>query len=53
MANSDLYNTLINVIARDLPSSAYVYKFDFEGNACTMRDKLIVLMDESIEGVSA
>ncbi|XP_065202784.1 esterase FE4-like [Planococcus citri] len=50
MAYSDAYNTLINVIAADLPSSVYVYKFTFEGNACTLKDKLMGLFDEPIEG---
>ena len=51
MAYSDVYNTLINVIADELPTSVYVYKFTFEGNACTMRDKLMPLIDVPIEGL--
>ncbi|XP_065202782.1 esterase E4-like [Planococcus citri] len=50
MAYSDVYNTLINVIAKDLPSSVYVYKFTFEGNAGTLRDALIGSLGESVEG---
>ncbi|XP_065202724.1 esterase FE4-like [Planococcus citri] len=50
MAYSDIYNTLINVVAKDLPSSAYVYKFTFEGNAGTLRDVLIGSLGESVEG---
>ncbi|XP_065208408.1 esterase E4-like isoform X2 [Planococcus citri] len=50
LANSDLYKTLLDVVAKDLPESVYVYKFTFEGNACTLKDKLSVLLEESVQG---
>ncbi|XP_065208406.1 esterase FE4-like [Planococcus citri] len=50
LANSDLYNTLLNVMAKDLPESVYVYKFTFEGNANSLKEKLNVLFEEPVQG---
>ncbi|XP_065202729.1 esterase FE4-like [Planococcus citri] len=35
---SDIYDTLIDVIAADLPSSVFVFKFEFEGKLITLKD---------------
>lgn len=38
------------MISADLPSSVFVYKFEFEGNATTMKDKLKILFEVPLEG---
>ncbi|XP_065202780.1 esterase E4-like isoform X2 [Planococcus citri] len=50
IALSDVYDSLINIIAADLPDSVFVYKFQFEGNAGTMKDRIYQMMDEPLEG---
>ncbi|XP_065218915.1 esterase E4-like [Planococcus citri] len=47
---SDLYDSLINVIAADLPSSVYVYKFDFESNLGGMKERILQMIDEPLDG---
>ncbi|XP_065202785.1 juvenile hormone esterase-like [Planococcus citri] len=47
---SDVYDSVINVVAADLPNSVYVYKFGFEGNIGTMKDRIREAVDEPLEG---
>ncbi|XP_065202753.1 esterase E4-like isoform X2 [Planococcus citri] len=47
---SDIYNTIINPISKDLPSSVFVYKFEFEGNIHSMNTTLKNMIDEPIKG---
>ncbi|XP_065217623.1 esterase E4-like isoform X4 [Planococcus citri] len=52
MALSDAYDSLINIIARDLPSSAYVYRFDFEGSIPTIKERIMAQLDEPLKGTA-
>lgn len=36
----DICETFIDLISADLPSSVFVYKFNFKANACTVKDVL-------------
>lgn len=47
---SDVYDTLINVIASTPESPVYVYRFQFEGDMKTMKAAFINLYDERLEG---
>ena len=51
---SDVYDTLINVIARATDSAprVYVYRFQFEGEIHTMKSIYLNSYDERIEGIS-
>ncbi|XP_065211386.1 esterase FE4-like [Planococcus citri] len=49
-ALSDVYDTLINVISADLPSSVYVYNFLYDGKLCTMKAKLANLLEKELKG---
>ncbi|XP_065211455.1 esterase E4-like [Planococcus citri] len=49
-ALSDVYDTLINVISADLPSSVFVYKFNFVGNAFTINEYISSQFDEPLKG---
>lgn len=51
IALSDVYDTLINPITTNQSSPAYVYRFEFEGSADTMKNALLKVMDEPIEGI--
>ncbi|XP_065202789.1 esterase E4-like [Planococcus citri] len=46
----DVYETVINPISEDLPSSVFVYKFEFEGNIHSMNATLNSMIDEPIKG---
>ncbi|XP_065222437.1 esterase E4-like [Planococcus citri] len=50
IAASDLYPTLVDVVAADLPSSVYVYKFEFQGNVPKMKDVFQFVFDEPLDG---
>ncbi|XP_065219358.1 juvenile hormone esterase-like [Planococcus citri] len=50
VALSDVYDAVINVIAADRPESVFVYRFDYEGNFSTMKDRVLALIDEPLEG---
>ena len=50
MALSDVYDSIINVISAHLPESVYVYKFQFDGNAGTLKDRIVQMMDEPLMG---
>ncbi|XP_065211383.1 esterase FE4-like [Planococcus citri] len=50
IALSDVYDTLINVISADLPSSVYVYNFLYDGKLCTMKAKLANLLEKELKG---
>lgn len=52
MALSGVYDSLINVIAQDLPSSVYVYRFEFEGSIPTSKEKIVAQLDEPLKGIS-
>ena len=52
MALSDVYDSLINVIAADLPTSVYVYKFEFEGSIGTMKRIMEEQVNESFQGTT-
>ncbi|XP_065216698.1 esterase E4-like [Planococcus citri] len=45
---SDVYDTLIDVVAAQQPSSVFVYKFEFEGKLKTMKE--LVSLDEQLPG---
>ncbi|XP_065202740.1 esterase E4-like [Planococcus citri] len=48
---SDVYDTLIDVVASDPESPVYVYKFEFEGEMETMKNAYVnTLIDERLEG---
>lgn len=49
-ALSDVYDSLINVISADLPSSVYLYKFKYDGKLCTMKSKLANLLEKPLQG---
>ncbi|XP_065205733.1 esterase E4-like [Planococcus citri] len=49
---SDVYDTLINVVASNPESPVYVYKFQFEGEIVTMKSMYKNMFDERIEGTS-
>ncbi|XP_065202773.1 esterase E4-like [Planococcus citri] len=50
IALSDVYDSLINVISADLPSSTYVYKFQYNGQLCTMKNRVSPLLEKPVEG---
>ncbi|XP_065202733.1 esterase E4-like [Planococcus citri] len=47
---SDLYDTLVNIIATELPSSAFVYKFSFDGEIISMKTAVLHTMPEYLKG---
>lgn len=49
---SDVYDVLINPIATDLPSSVFLYKFQFEsyGDVNTLKDQIKYFVPEEIKG---
>ncbi|XP_065202747.1 esterase E4-like [Planococcus citri] len=47
---SEIYDTVINPISKDLPSSVFVYLFEFEGNIFTMNTTLKTVLDEPLKG---
>ncbi|XP_065202719.1 esterase E4-like isoform X2 [Planococcus citri] len=47
---SDLYDSLVDIIADDLPSSVFVYKFEFEGDIPTTKSLLKHNYDEELPG---
>lgn len=50
-ALSDVYDTLINATAtEDEPSSVFVYKFNFVGNAFTLNEYLSKQLEEPLKG---
>ncbi|XP_065202781.1 esterase E4-like [Planococcus citri] len=49
-ALSDVYDSLINVIAADLPSSVFVYNFHYDGALDGMKVKITEIMQTEIEG---
>lgn len=49
-AFSEIYDTLINIIAIDLPSSVYIYKFLFDGDVSSYKDVIVPLLEEPLEG---
>lgn len=50
IALSDVYDSVINIVAADLPTSVYVYKFNFEGSIGTMKERVLEVVDEPLEG---
>ncbi|XP_065217622.1 esterase E4-like isoform X3 [Planococcus citri] len=52
IALSDVYDSFINIIARDLPSSTYVYRFDFEGSIPTIKEKIMSRLEEPLKGTA-
>ncbi|XP_065202741.1 esterase E4-like [Planococcus citri] len=46
----DVYETIINPISDNLPSSVFVYKFEFEGDIPTMNTTLKNMIDEPVKG---
>ncbi|XP_065218873.1 esterase E4-like isoform X1 [Planococcus citri] len=50
IALSDVYNSLINIVAEDLPSSVFVYRFDYEGSIPTMKERIASQLDEPLKG---
>ncbi|XP_065202770.1 esterase E4-like [Planococcus citri] len=49
-ALSDVYDSLINVVSADLPSSVYVYNFHYDGKLCTMKTRMAQLMEKRLQG---
>lgn len=49
-AFSDVYDTLINPLAADMPSSVFVYKFLYEGDIPTMKEKIAEVFSEKVSG---
>ncbi|XP_065202760.1 esterase E4-like isoform X2 [Planococcus citri] len=47
---SDAYDTVINPVAANLPSSVYIYKFQFEGNIHSMNTILKTRFTEPLKG---
>ncbi|XP_065219165.1 carboxylesterase 1D-like [Planococcus citri] len=47
---SDLYESLINVVAEDLPSSVFVYRFNYEGSIPTMKERIKGQLDVPLKG---
>lgn len=47
---SDVYDTLINVIASTAESPVYTYRFQFEDDMKTMKALFINLFDEQLQG---
>ncbi|XP_065202766.1 esterase FE4-like [Planococcus citri] len=47
---SDVYDTLINVIANDFPESVYVFEFNFEGDVYTIKTAVKDVLGEKLEG---
>ncbi|XP_065219224.1 esterase E4-like [Planococcus citri] len=47
---SDMYDSVVNVVAEDLPSSVFVYRFDYEGSIPTMKERLVSQLDEPLKG---
>ncbi|XP_065219497.1 esterase E4-like [Planococcus citri] len=47
---SDLYESLINVVAEDLPSSVFVYRFNYEGSIPTMKERIMGQLDAPLKG---
>lgn len=50
MAFSDVYETLIDLISADLPTSVFVYKFEFQGNLATFGDIFKNALEEPLNG---
>lgn len=48
---SDVYDAVIDPIAAELPSSVFVYKFEFEGNLHSMNMFFKDMIDETIKGM--
>ena len=49
---SDVYDSVINPISTDLPSSVFVYSFEFEGNIHSINTTLRDMLEEQIKGIS-
>ena len=49
-ALSDIYDSLINVISADLPSSVYVYNFHYDGELCAMKANCSKRMEKALKG---
>lgn len=47
---SDVHDTVIDPIAAELPSSVFVYKFEFEGSLYSMNLLFKDMIDEPIKG---
>ncbi|XP_065202738.1 esterase E4-like [Planococcus citri] len=47
---SDVYDTLINVVASTPDTPVFLYRFQFEGEMTTMKSKFTSLFDERLEG---
>ncbi|XP_065202732.1 esterase E4-like [Planococcus citri] len=47
---SDLYDTLVNIIATELPSSTFVYKFCFDGEINSMKTVVLRVIPEKLKG---
>ncbi|XP_065202765.1 esterase E4-like [Planococcus citri] len=47
---SDVYDSLLNVISAELPSSVFIYKFQYDGNLCVMKAKIQPNLDEPLQG---
>ncbi|XP_065219197.1 esterase E4-like [Planococcus citri] len=50
IALSDVYDTLINPTSLNPSLSAYVYRFEFEGSIITMKEGVLEIMDQPIDG---
>ncbi|XP_065211405.1 esterase E4-like [Planococcus citri] len=49
-ALSDVYDSLINEISTDLPSSVFVYNFLYDGNMCVMKPRMTRLLGKELPG---
>ncbi|XP_065215837.1 esterase E4-like [Planococcus citri] len=50
IALSDVYDSVINVISADLPSSVYVYNFHYDGKLCVMKAQIERSLKEPLPG---
>ncbi|XP_065202764.1 esterase E4-like isoform X2 [Planococcus citri] len=49
-ALSDVYDSLINVVSADLPSSVFVYNFAYDGKLCIMKHNFEPLLQDPLKG---
>ena len=47
---SDVYDSLINVVSRDLPTSVYVYNFLYDGKLCELKNLVSRNLETKLKG---
>lgn len=52
-AFSEVYDTLIDPVSAELPSSVYVYKFQFEGDVASMKTTVHWKFDGPMTGTNS